>query len=263
MPSSSRRPLPASTSTASSCGAATGRLTRSPDQLINSQTILGIVPGGSGDGLAHSLGLPRDVAAATLAALTGPARGVDVGYFGDRHFLNVAGAGFDAEVAARFNRRTTRGVRGYVAECLKGVWTYRCSTYDVRADEMTLAGPRFVVAFANGREYGNGLVLVPNADPTDGRLDVVAVADGSPLTQFWRARRLAWRRLILRPGCTVPVSGAPSFVVSACSATSMGNRSRRAARSRCAWRPERSGSPALPWPEDDVGGKPDRAESRA
>ena len=50
--------------------------------LIHSQTILGIVPGESGDGLAHSLGLPRDVAAAGRAALTGPACGVDVGYFG-------------------------------------------------------------------------------------------------------------------------------------------------------------------------------------
>ena len=163
--------------------------------LIHSQTILGIVPGGSGDGLAHSLGLPRDVSAAGKAALTAPARAVDVGYFGSRHFLNVAGAGFDAEVAARFNRRTSRGVRGYVSECLKAVWSYRCATYDVTTEDETLLGPRFVVAFANGREYGNGLVLVPNADPLDGRLDMVAVAHGSALMQFWRARRLAWRRL--------------------------------------------------------------------
>ena len=56
-------------------------------------------------------------------------------------------------------------------------------------------GPRFVVAFANCREYGNGLVLVPNADPADGQLDMVMVAGGSPLRQFWRARRLIWRRL--------------------------------------------------------------------
>jgi diacylglycerol kinase family enzyme len=56
-------------------------------------------------------------------------------------------------------------------------------------------GPRFVVAFANCREYGNGLVLVPNADPTDGLLDLVMVAGGSVIRQFWRARRLSWRRL--------------------------------------------------------------------
>lgn len=163
--------------------------------LINSPTILGIVPGGSGDGLAHSLGLPRDVEAAGRAALTGSSRAVDVGYFGERHFLNVAGVGFDAEVATRFNRRTTRGVRGYISECLRAVWSYQCATYDVTTEDETLAGPRFVVAFANGREYGNGLVLVPNANPLDGRLDLVAVAGGSALIQFWRARRLAWRPL--------------------------------------------------------------------
>jgi YegS/Rv2252/BmrU family lipid kinase len=172
-----------------------GTINEAAGPLIGSGVALGIIPGGSGDGLAHSLGLPRDVGAAVRAALTGPPCAVDVGYFAGRHFLNVAGAGFDAAVAARFNRRRTRGVRGYIAECLSAVWSYRCDQYDLRTSGGQWTGPRFLVAFANGREYGNGLVLVQNASPTDGQLDMVVVDDGPALAQFWRARRLTWRRL--------------------------------------------------------------------
>src|SRR5262249_43995484 len=133
--------------------------------------------------------------AALEAAIRQPARPIDVGFLGDRHFLNIAGVGFDAAVADVFNRRSKRGHSGYLRDSLIGVWSYKTCDYHVEVDGERFAGPRFVIAFANGREYGNGLVLVPNADPSDGLLDMVMVAGGSTLRQFWRARRLSWRRL--------------------------------------------------------------------
>ena len=57
-----------------------------------------------------------------------------------------------------------------------------------------MEGPRFLVAFANGRQYGNGLVLAPAADPRDGLLDAVIVDSGTPFRQLWRARRMGIRR---------------------------------------------------------------------
>lgn len=172
-----------------------GTINEAAGPLIRSRVTLGIIPGGSGDGLVHSLGLPRTVDAAMQAALFGPSRPVDVGWLGSRHFLNIGGIGFDAEVAVRFNRRTRRGTRGYIVDGLQAVWNYRCAAYEVEAGGERWTGRRFLVAFANGREYGNGLVLVPTADPTDGSLDLVLVADGGPLQQCWRARRLAVRRM--------------------------------------------------------------------
>jgi len=163
--------------------------------LIGSRTMLGVVPAGSGDGFAHSVGLPRQTADALKAALTAPPRAVDVGMFGDRHFLNVAGVGFDAAVAERFNSRAARGGGGYAVEGLTGVWTYTCEVYDVTAAGERFSGPLFLVAFANGREYGNGLILAPNASAMDGRLDMVVVTGGGPLKQCWRARRLLVRRM--------------------------------------------------------------------
>jgi diacylglycerol kinase (ATP) len=172
-----------------------GTINEAAGPLIGSGVELGVVPSGSGDGLARGLGLFRRAEAALAIAIGEPARAVDVGLLGDRHFLNIGGIGFDAAVAEAFNSRSRRGHAGYLADSLLGVWSYTSRAYTVEVEGERFEGRRFLVAFANCREYGNGLVLVPNANPADGRLDMVMVAGGSPFRQFWRARRLSWRRL--------------------------------------------------------------------
>ena len=181
-----------------------GTINEACGPLIGTGVVLGIVPSGSGDGLARGLGLFQPPIAALDHAIRRPGRAIDVGFLGDRHFLNIAGVGFDASVAATFNRRSKRGHSGYLLDSLLGVWGYKSGHYAVTTHNSQVTthnsteeseGPKFVVAFANCREYGNGLVLVPNADPTDGLLDLVMVAGGSTFRQFWRARRLSFRRL--------------------------------------------------------------------
>jgi diacylglycerol kinase (ATP) len=159
--------------------------------LIGTQTALGIIPSGSGNGLARSLGLRTDTAAAFAAAVAGPTGHIDVGYMGERHFLNVAGIGFDAAIASSFNTGAKRGALGYVTRILRMVWSYRPDHYEITLDGQTRDSTMFLVAFANGREYGNHLVLAPDANPHDGWLDAVLVDDGPPLRQLWRARRLS------------------------------------------------------------------------
>ena len=163
--------------------------------LIGTGTILGIVHAGSGNGLAHGLGLPRTLPEAMRAALSDRVEPVDVGLLGSRHFLNIGGIGFDAAVADAFNRRQTRGSWGYVAGSLRSVWSYKSDRYVVDVSGERIDGSCFVVAFANCREYGSGIVLAPNANPTDGKLEMVLVSGGSAWQQLWRARRLAYRRL--------------------------------------------------------------------
>jgi diacylglycerol kinase (ATP) len=167
-----------------------GTINEAAAPLIGTTTALGIIPGGSGDGLARSLGLPRDPQSAFKVAMTGSSRPIDVGWLGDRHFLNIAGVGFDAEVARRFNQRKGRGTRGYIVESLRMVWSYRCKRYTIAAGDVNADGPHFLAAFANGREYGSGLQISPQSDPADGLLDLLLVAGGGPFRQLWRARRL-------------------------------------------------------------------------
>lgn len=173
-----------------------GTVNEAAGPLFSTATALAIVAGGSGDGLARSLRLPREPEAAMRLALTGRPRPIDVGWLAGRHFLNIAGIGFDAEVARRFNQRHKRGTGGYLAESLSLVWSYACADYRITltAADRTFSGPHFLVAFANGREYGSGIVISPDADPSDGWFDVVVVTGGSPLRQLWRSRRLAFRR---------------------------------------------------------------------
>jgi YegS/Rv2252/BmrU family lipid kinase len=179
-----------------------GTINQAAGPLIGSTVALGIIPSGSGDGFAESIGIVRPAEAAWTQAL-GPVRlRIDVGYLGERHFLNVAGSGFDAAVAQRFNSRKKRGGLGYLTSGLPLLWGYQCTHYTVTLDDRTLTGPRFVVAFANGCSYGNRAVIAASADPTDGWLDVVMGDAGPFWQQIWRSRRLSFRRLSPARGIT-------------------------------------------------------------
>src|SRR5439155_12548339 len=145
--------------------------------LLGSATVLGLVPMGSGNGLARTLGIPLRPAAALLALAEAVPRKMDVGMINGRPFLNLAGAGFDAEVGHAFHehgrRGGRRGILTYVRLSLARSVSYRAESWVLEACEVRLEGRAFVVAFVNGRQYGGGAVLVPGARLDDGLLDVV------------------------------------------------------------------------------------------
>jgi YegS/Rv2252/BmrU family lipid kinase len=151
---------------------------------------LGIVPGGSGNGLARELGLPREPRAAFRTALQGRPRSIDAGELGGRLFFNVAGVGFDAFLADRFNARATRGPLGYVISTFREVMTYESSHYVLRASDVAISQTALVVALANTRQYGNDAQIAPLARPDDGLLELVVLPALAPLAALWQARRL-------------------------------------------------------------------------
>src|SRR5687768_5269229 len=164
--------------------------------LIGTAIPLGIVPCGSGDGLATGLGLTADRERSMRIALTAAPVPIDVGYAGERIFLNVAGVGFDGAVAHHFAGRPTRGALGYVGTGTRLVWSYAAPDYEVRwhngQTEEVRRGRKLLLGFANGPTYGNLAVLAPDASLCDGLLDMVLVSAGGPVRQIWRARRLFW-----------------------------------------------------------------------
>lgn len=164
--------------------------------MIGTTVVLGLVPAGSGDGLARGLDLPTDPEAALEVALGDSVIPLDVGWLGDRHFLNVGGFGFDAAVAEAFQHRSGRGFAGYLVAGIRCLWSYRNVTYDLDLDGATSTDERFLVAFANGREYGNGFTLAADGDPSDGWLDAVVIGRGSTLQQIWRGRSFLLKKMI-------------------------------------------------------------------
>jgi diacylglycerol kinase (ATP) len=169
-----------------------GTINNAAGPLIGTPVAIGLVRSGSGDGLGRSLKVPADPDTAIARAVAADPRPIDVGYLAGRHFLNVAGLGFDATVARAFNARRRRGPLGYLSHTMTTVWGYRAERYSLQIGAERSDATRFLIAFANGREYGNHLVLSADADPADGWLDAVVVADGSPFRQAWRMRRLAF-----------------------------------------------------------------------
>lgn len=158
--------------------------------LTGTNTHLGIVPAGSGDGFATALGVPRDPEQALRAALTGAPRRIDVGDANGRPFFNLAGIGFDARVARRFNQLTRRGGLPYLRIGLEEGLRYEPSQYAVKLDDVTREVTALVIVFANSQQYGNGAVIAPHARVDDGLLDAVIVDARPFLSQLWRARHL-------------------------------------------------------------------------
>jgi len=182
--------------------------------LIGTNVALGIVPGGSGNGAAGSLGLVRPTLAALETALTAAPRTIDVGWLGDRHFLNIAGVGFDAEVARAFNRQRRRGLLSYLRVGLPLLWRYTPASYHLQLGSTSVDGTMMFIAIANGSQYGNGLVLAPDANPADGILNIVALHAAPPMQSLWQTRLLLFPTARPTPGvdrhrtATCEISGA-------------------------------------------------------
>jgi YegS/Rv2252/BmrU family lipid kinase len=166
---------------------------------------LGIVPSGSGNGLARHFDLPFDPAAALAAALDGTSTPMDAGELDERLFFNVAGAGLDARVAHRFGAAGVqrRGFRRYLAITLQELFTYTADECDVVVDGQARRCRALIIAFANARQYGNGAVIAPGARVDDGLLDVVEIDDRRRLLALCQVPQVFLGRIDRVRGVTI------------------------------------------------------------
>lgn len=145
--------------------------------LIHTPAAMGLVPCGSGNGLALHLGLPRTLAEALeLAAGTSGRLGeLDTGVANGMPFVNAMGLGLDADIARRFNRLVRRGLPAYTRTALSAFFsrtTERCHI-SVGGHRETLDA--MLIAVANSDQYGNNARIAPHARVDDGVLDLVAI----------------------------------------------------------------------------------------
>jgi YegS/Rv2252/BmrU family lipid kinase len=139
---------------------------------------LGIIPGGSGNGLARDLGIPFDPARAIEHALSSKTRVVDAGELGGHVFFNVAGIGLDAHVAALVSTRIRhRGLLPYLSASAGDLLRYQPVEYRMEIDGHALHVSAMVLAFANSTQWGFGARIAPGANLEDGLLDLVVVRD--------------------------------------------------------------------------------------
>lgn len=153
---------------------------------------LGVIPSGSGNGLARELRIPFDPAGAIEVALGGRECRIDAGELDGRLFFNIAGIGLDAHIAHRFAARglLRRGFSRYLAITAFELFRYKPDYHTVVADGASLRVRALLIAIANARQYGNGAIIAPAARINDGRLDVVVVVARSPFVALAQVPRV-------------------------------------------------------------------------
>lgn len=154
--------------------------------LMGTSVPLGVVPAGSGNGLAAALGVSREPATAIGCAFDGATKTIDAGLMAGRPFFNIAGVGFDAHIARLFNERAagSRGGWPYISIGVREGCRYVSSEYRLTLDGQARTVRALLICFANGREFGMGARIAPQAQLDDGVLDAIVVEDRSMIARF-------------------------------------------------------------------------------
>jgi YegS/Rv2252/BmrU family lipid kinase len=144
--------------------------------LVNTDKTLGILPGGSGNGLSRSLNIPLSWRRALDVLIDGKDVYVDAGKINGTFFLNVAGIGLDALISRQFNQGSKgRGIVSYVYYALKGVFEMPTFRVKISLGDTVFQDEIMIIAFANFKQYGAKLVIAPFASPYDKLLDICII----------------------------------------------------------------------------------------
>lgn len=140
--------------------------------LLNSKAILGLIPCGSGDGLARHLNISRNPKKALKKIYANKVHDIDMVFINDTPFINVAGIGYDAQVAHAFAKSTRRGFFSYVKQILKIYFSYTPIEITISYDDKIIERTVYLIEFANSSQFGNNAVISPNSLTNDELIEI-------------------------------------------------------------------------------------------
>lgn len=152
-----------------------GTMNETASGIVNSQTALGLIPQGSGNGFARSLGIPLKIDSAIEFLLHPAICSIDVGMINNYYFFGVAGIGLDAEISAVFQEFGVRGAIPYFYLGTKEFIKFKYEEYEVIFNDKKIITKPLLITVANTSQYGNGAVIAPRADFKDGLLDICII----------------------------------------------------------------------------------------
>lgn len=166
-----------------------GTVNEVAEPLVHTDSIMGIIPNGSGNGFAMYIGMGRNSKKAIQILNEAKAHSIDTCVVNDTFFLNLAGVGFDAQIAYEIDNGNKRGFQLYFNTISKQILKFKAQTFNIRTDQKTNEGKYTIVAVANAAMYGYNFTIAPKAELSDGLLDIVMIKEAGlakTLLSSWR-----------------------------------------------------------------------------
>ena len=146
---------------------------------------VGIIPMGSGNGLAFAAKIPKRINKALEIIFAGKAEFIDSFYINKKFSCMLCGLGFDAQVAHDFARQQKRGLTTYVKQSTKNFFAAKTYPFELSLDGRVINTDAFFISIANSNQFGNNFTIAPQASLHDGLLDIVVVNKMSKLRMVW------------------------------------------------------------------------------
>lgn len=156
--------------------------------LINSNKTMGIIPAGSGNGLAMHLGIGRNIPKAIEVINNGRSICIDTCVLNQRPYINLAGIGFDALIAYQTAQSKTRGFLAYAWQSIRSALFYKAKNYQIKIDDQAIEKEALIIEVANAPMFGYNFTVAPLAKLNDGLLEIVVIR------KAWK-----WRYIMLLP----------------------------------------------------------------
>ncbi|MCG8577513.1 MAG: YegS/Rv2252/BmrU family lipid kinase [Flavobacteriales bacterium] len=143
--------------------------------LVDTNCALGIIPSGSGNGLARHLGIPLKIEEAILRIKAFNQMTMDVGKVNDKVFLGTCGFGFDAHIAKKFDDFHKRGFISYIRLVIKEYGSYKPPVFQFTSGDQQWEKELVMCSVANSSQFGNGFFISPNSNVSDGKFELVQI----------------------------------------------------------------------------------------
>jgi diacylglycerol kinase (ATP) len=161
-----------------------GTVNQVAKSIVGTGISLGIVPAGSGNGLARTLGLSMNVAEVIKQIATGKKTTIDYGTVNDIPFFCTSGVGFDAHIGNLFATSKKRGLQSYIKITAREIIKYKSKEYILKFNNQEITRKAYLITIANAGQYGNDFYIAPQAKLNDGKFHVVILKPFNIITVF-------------------------------------------------------------------------------
>ena len=159
-----------------------GTVSQVVSSLMNCALNFGIIPCGSGNGLAYAAKIPKDPLKALDVVFNGHAVAIDGFNINEQFACMLCGLGFDAKVAHDFAQQPTRGLTTYVKQVARNFFAAKTYSFELTVNDKVFMADAYFISIANSNQFGNNFTIAPKASLSDGLLDIVIVTNQSKLS---------------------------------------------------------------------------------